>query len=1217
MSARRMLSCLAIAAIASLTRGVVAQAPQPALDFANAWFAMALPEKDDPDAVAAAGLRSVDGIRGTAFAHHLVRQVYDLVGVLQRPADLLPAIERLLAQRDLHGALRDQLQWLRFRLLRASGRIAEAVAADPVAALPKSWLCVGPFGDGGDHHANVPYPPELSPWTASSEFAGFEGSVRPRVVQRGIGSAMVEPNDPARGSGCYYSLLRVEAAVPVQGLLQLWSAGGLQVFVNGAAIAYIEASFGDGRADFVVPVALAQGVNHVLVKSCTNGDAAFELVFADARGAPLPGLQWIAADAPMTACAAAVPATEPVPPTGVDALLAAAQSVEGDQRVTLQLAAGLVACVRGPHDLPLQLVDELAPPADPARRLLLGQLVRGARRMPEELRNRRARALEEAAFRGLPDEHWGVLSAHVGLLEEQDQRERALRLLWAAVDAGRAGPQTFELLLGVAQRARFWAERAVILQRWRHALPNDPRPLHELARDLSRRGATAHARDAAVAGLRLRPDLAESLGFVFWLCCDLQDLQTAEQLLELTMPTDLLDTSMGHTRRLWDASAAERSDDAARWLQLLDELQRSGDCDAGRLRSFANDLLAQGHTEQAVQMYRRSLERDADAVEVRQTLQRLDAAPRLGGDLERFRHDGDAAIAAFTATEREANAPATLLIDQQLVEVFADGSSLVEMHRLRRINDPSGVEEYKTASDAAAADELLALRTVTVDGTSYIPTRVDKTFAMPRLAPGVFIEERYRDFVAAEPDGRPRVPEFLLGSFDENVLLAELVVVVPAGVVLDLRERNDPGEPESIDLDGGRRALRWRRSDVLRLLPDRNMPALGELVPVVGAGVDVSVFAELRSDAHRIEQTTWPTPPVAASAAELLVGIDEAAAQFAALHTFCHGEIEAARSRSVTETLLNRKGDRQELLMALARAAGFELEVARCESVRADLVGSTGSLFRDGEYLYDMPCARLRKDGVVRWVFLDVPRHAPADRMPPERAGAGAVLLSANGLQLLRLPSTDERMQGFEIDGVGKLDGERLELQVTARMGGDSGYGAAEHFQRQPVNQQRQFARQFLSSLFPQWQVQSAELVPFVAGERLAVRGTVRSRAVQSDGDREHLPIPLPPSKLLGALGDRPGRSTPMRLTTDLGLTTRLRIDLGDRAVTALPTPTMLQRQCLDYLQDVRLEDGALIVERRLQVRPGTIPPGLLPDWMRWLQEVERAEQSRLELRTR
>src|SRR5690606_4505324 len=66
MSARRMLSCLAIAALASLTRGVVAQAPQPALDFANAWFAMALPEKDDPDAVAAAGLRSVDGIRGTA-----------------------------------------------------------------------------------------------------------------------------------------------------------------------------------------------------------------------------------------------------------------------------------------------------------------------------------------------------------------------------------------------------------------------------------------------------------------------------------------------------------------------------------------------------------------------------------------------------------------------------------------------------------------------------------------------------------------------------------------------------------------------------------------------------------------------------------------------------------------------------------------------------------------------------------------------------------------------------------------------------------------------------------------------------------------------------------------------------------------------------------------------------------------------------------------------
>jgi hypothetical protein len=95
--------------------------------------------------------------------------------------------------------------------------------------------------------------------------------MQPRIVTRDNGQPAADPADPARGDkGCYYALHRIDAAAVTQCYLALWSRGALEVFVNGALIAMLDPALGDGRTNHVVPVGLAQGHNHVLIKTCSR-----------------------------------------------------------------------------------------------------------------------------------------------------------------------------------------------------------------------------------------------------------------------------------------------------------------------------------------------------------------------------------------------------------------------------------------------------------------------------------------------------------------------------------------------------------------------------------------------------------------------------------------------------------------------------------------------------------------------------------------------------------------------------------------------------------------------------------------------------------------------------------------------------------------------------------------------------------------------------------
>ncbi|MBL8727968.1 MAG: hypothetical protein JNM25_06025 [Planctomycetes bacterium] len=1204
-----------VVSVLLLAQATRAQAPAAAGTFARAYLNVVAPAVDDPDAIARDALTALADCRSAGYAARLVGLLAGERERLQRPAELLPAVDALLAADDLHGLLLSQLRWYRYHLLLAAARPADAARVDPCAGLPRSYLCVGPFGGAADHFLGVAFAPELQPWADAAVFASEQGPRRARVAALGIAVSAPDPADPAEPrDGCYYALHRVEAANETQCYLALWSRGALEVFVNGTAVAALD-PIDDGCNDHTVPVALAAGVNHVLVKTCTRDQRTFELRYVDARWRPQPGLRDVPAGAPLAPMPAAIAAALPPFPSPEQELRSALAAATAAQRIDLQLALGLTSEQFGPREEPLLQITDLVP-TDPQRQLAAAVLWRRIDPVPEEIRNARARALEEAAARQLDDSCWAMLRATVGLLEEGDRREEALDRLWRAVDAGRAGPATFRLLAGVADRAKFAPERRPLLDRWRQALPNDPEPRIALARDWYRAGATAEAAAIGAEAIRLRPDLLDNLGAAWRPAIDRGDVATASELCRLAMPPELYTADAGLQPLLWQVANAQRDADPDRFAELLGQVVAHPQANAGRLRHAADQLLQRGLVAPAIAAYAAALQRAPDELRVRRTLCRLRGEPEPGSDFARFRRDGDAAIAAFTAGEREASAPATTLIDQRIVEVFADGSRLTEVHELRRLNDPSAVEQYGDASAPARADEVLLLRTIAPDGQEFVPVRIKEGYTMPRLEPGAFVEWRYRDFESAPADGALAVPEFLFASANEHLLLSELVVIQPQGAALELRSRNFAGDPERVDLGDGREARRYTVHDSLRLQQENAMPAFADLVPVVAGGRDGEAAAALRQHRHNVLAAAQPTPPIRAEVAALLEGVTDPTAQLRALHAFCQRDITPAQSRSATETLMRKKGNPTDLLLAMLRTADFELEPALCESIRQELITGEGALFYDPEAFFDDRCVRVQKPGLApTWVFYGTPRHYPAGAVPPQRARGGALVWTDAGIEATSLPGSDEHQQHLEVQATGTLQRDGIEIEATVTMRGDEGFRAAEYFLRQPANTRRQFARQFAQGVWSGWQVQQAELDRLEAGRPVSVRATLRRRGPQADGDRLLLSMPLPSSRFLAMAGARPDRQVPMRLTSDVLLAWDLRLELGDLHLTELPPPVTLQSGPLVFVQELRREGTALVLRRRATMGAGTIAVAKLGDWMQLLQQVERAEDQSLGFR--
>ncbi len=1193
-------------------------AQEPTLPLAQALLDAQAPARDDPSA-------QVEQLLDAAFAAPRAPAAGLLAAeALQRLDDWAPSVPpaRWLADHrpagPLHGQLQDALRQIGWQLARG-GRGPKVDPPFPDHA--RRVVVVGPFGDAGRYWLDVPFAADGSFPALGTACAGRFGEIAPRIVVRDDDRDDFTLQAEERPQpGCHYLLWRVRAGVATAGFLEIDYRGAYLCRVDGIEIGRAEPYLEPTPPLRHLALRLLPGEHRIVVKTGDDAEAPIALRLVDAAGVPLPQLTEVAPDAPADAVPGerADPRDQTTFRDGLESFAQAASAIsDAETLATLRVASAWVASRTGAVDRALQLLQALdqQPPTGTAARFALAELWLRAAQVPEEQRTQKARALEQAAIAAVPPTHHRALLARVRDLEEKDQREAALRLLRAAIDAGRAGPATFAATHAVLRRLNFLAEEGALLRQWQAAVPTDPQPLALLADRLRDQGDSEHAFAMAQAAFALRPFQERMRRRAFDLALDRSDFPAARAIIDRSTPADCTGADR-RTRQQNLASVALRAGETGSLRQNLEAIAADAGANAATLTQCAERWLQAGDDAAASKAIAASLQRDPDQPQLRNLLERLGGASAPGRDFARFRRDGDAAITGFAVGASEHDASTTLLIDQRIDELLSDGSLLTEVHELRRINDLQGVEALRTATDPARADELLLLRTVGTDGHTYLPNRVDGSFAMPRLEPGAFVEWRYRRRTRA-PGAEPwRVDEFLFDSHQEPLRLTEWVLITPTAAHGELRQRNLTATARTVPLDDGRTATVLTRENVARQPEESSPPPAEEVLAVASYGEDASPWPTLRQRRVALLARTRPTPPIAEFARTLLAGCPDDRARLERIHDYCQQEIADGDASDATEILLRKKGSRFLLTIALLRAGDVAVEPAACMRATSALTGEAEPLFAGDDPTPAMAARALPAAATPVWLFADTPRYWPLGAIPAHRAGVLAYLIRADAAEQLRLPASNASPRLVTIDGTCTLSDTAVVVRAHAGIGDFTGFAIAEQLRRRTADVQKIAARQIGQQLFADWRIRSAAAVGLEPGGKpIALDLELQRAAPQADGSRWLLPLPLPPADLRQTFGDRDERTLPLRQQQDVELRTHIVIDTGpDRELADLPPPLLVSFALLDYQLTFARRDQQVVVDRHLRVHAGTIDVALYADWIHWLAVIDRREQERLVL---
>ena len=1171
---------------------------------ARAFVAAQAPATDDPDQVAADLVAAGLAHARSPIAGFLVAEAGRYVGIIQDPQRLLTQLDGAASAKS-HGLCLQETAILRWRLLRALGRDAGRF---PVFGHAESMLACGPFGDPGDHYVGVAFAPELEFPAAGATFEGRGGEARCVVLSRRGDSRGVDLAQPPRWlAGCQYGRWRIQVAADTEGFLEIEHDGDFQVFVDGKEVLRLErwrrtTSFRQHQG-----LHLPAGGHEIVVKTATNGRSFVCLRVVDGEGHALAGVQ-TAADEGFTPAATAASATKATFVTGEAMLARLASAMDAD--ATLRLAAVLAALREGNQDRALDLAAPLraTPPTDGTLALATARVLR-LLPLPDELRKAEARKLEEAAFATLPPTHHAARLARAALAEEQDRREDALQIL---AEHAAPGPETHARRCDVLRNLKFFGELDAALHAFAAACPRDCRPPGQLAADRAGTRATAHLLELRQRSLALRKDQP---GLAQAACRDaiaLGRFDDAAKLLELAFPTVGDAPTVSRLRMQLDLAHARG--DARTKSAVRQQLFEHAAIDAEVL----HDLAAAYHQDGDAVASAACLERARELGGARHgdaswRLDRGGAAATIDA-LASLRRDGRMLALAFQAGEREQGSSTTVLLDQRIAVMQPDGSSVTEVHSLRRINDQAGVERFGEKLGLGGVGEVLLVRTLDAEGNESIPSRIDGDYSLTRLQPGAFVEWRYRDHQGAPGDGELAQSPFHFGAEDEPCVLAELVLVPPSGRG-ELRTRG-LGEPVArTPLADGRTALTFTRSNLPAMPKEQFLPPMLELLPSAEIGEDSTPFPVLRNHRAQLGRRTRTVQPLLDAAAVAIAGTTTPREQAFAIWAFCQERIEDGNADGALETLLRKKGSRFLLAIAMMRAAGLQVVPMACTGMRPELGDGTASLFTDTEPVQLPGAMLLLPDGTRVPMFVDTPRHWPLGMVPAQRGGTRAILIHDDRFEPTTLPAATGGSQRMTVRGDATLRGKDLVLTATAELGDIPGYTLAERLRQQKEAVQKQAARQIAQQIFPGFRVESARFVGTDKGKPLAVEATLKGTGVQKNGDRFVVPLPLPPTKFATSYGDRAERTMPWRLPVDLDSDWDVTFDPGtELRLAKAPTSIVCECEPLHFDQRITLLDGRVRIQRTVRMHAATRPAVAFADWLRTLGDADRAEAATIEL---
>ncbi len=1215
---RALTSCIILlGSLCHLARPAQCQSPDKAmLELAEALIEAEIPARDNPDRIVSQLLNAARGSASSSATKLAIDMASGYAQFLADPAAALANLDGYL-QLDPHPLAAQSAKAMRQQLLRRAGNLNPEEAERLFTGYASQVIAVGPFGDEGDFYTGVPFRPEIAFPEQSEELAGRYAAITSYPVSRTPRSIFLSlPRLGSTEKGCYYGLHQLHSDAAQPAYLEIDSPGSIEVFVNGELRTRVDRLSGPQKRIVYLPIRLLAGANQVLVKTTTNRSPTFSLRYLDARGAKLEACRELANDRIHPLLAADREDAQQLPPfvDPCSALASAAKAAPDDAR--LQIACMLAAYRCGDRNLGLTILRSFEASAPADQRLCLA-LARGydlANRLPEEVRRNRSKSLLEAARLALPEHSWAVIRQS-RLLSGEDQQEAAIRLLRDEIAAGRGGPEIYSQLHAILSGLRFGAEAEELRELWAAATPHDARPQLARSRSLSRGGQKHAALEVLLSFLGTVPGDPAARR---------QAMDIALEIGELAVASKLVGSFLAESRQLarkleLQLRLAKAKGDGDRVAELSIELANLPEANAQQLRRAGRELMSHGLRREALLAYRRSLGMDSAQTSLRRLIARLEEGGEEYPLIAKYRYSSTELLAGFESAERERSAPSSLVLDQMIIRYYEDAGSVTETHQIRRINDLRGVEAHEQAEQAANAGEVISLRTIGRDGLSYLPSRVAGSFSMPRLAPGVFIEEEYRDF-SPSPGANPvRGTTFFFQSQDEPFLLSELVVILPPNARGSFRVRNFTGEVIEEELGDGYRAHIYRMRDVPRILPEPNSPDPQDVLPVVAFGEDRSLTAIPRAMHARLRAQLATNPLLEDQAAEICRGLGSDLQKAATIYDFVQEKIQDGNGNgSPTATLLRGQGDRFQVYLALLCAADLPLQLAIAAPAHESLSAQPEPFFL-GEDIYPLPAAEILPGTPEAFtVYAGSPRYAPMGTISGHLMGAPMLRLSLGGQELSRLPSGDRSEgMGWHVRASLRLDASgKASLEARAEIGGDSGLQLAEQIRKLQANRRDMVAGSLAGQMFQGWTVESARLGAMEPGKGLSLEASlVKRQALSPAGSEFLMGLPISPTNLFASYGGPSERNQALQLSGFLHSSWEVEIDPGKGyRLAEIPESSRVLHPLLDHELNFSLEGQKLHLRLSLTRRPGRLAANRYPEWRQLLRRLDLAESGQIRL---
>ena len=1164
----------------------------------------------------------------TPLAEALAQNLITLARQQKESGKTWKAILDLSQDKKLHGLARLALRKGAYSYKVMTGKFPEAIQEDPSKEyLSRGWA-IGPFGGRDTNFTGVVFGVESNPVDLAQTFQGRFGKVGWRKVKRSQGSTGISlaPQVPQGSTkGCQYGFFQVSSLQQAKAYLELRTVGSFEAWWNGQSIGSVNRSLSPTPLTLYFPIGVAKGWNHLLVKTTSTSTSSITLRICDAQGNKLQGLREEEGKTIHNHGTAPAPKTPFVQAKNYLTQAFQRGKKQKQQRPYLQAVLGLFLGTQAEYDRGLRLAKEAFAqnPKDLSLRSAYIQAWSRARHIPSDLRRSAIRKALELDDKTVLSNRF-LFRNRVQRLYADDQKEEALKLCKKGEVQHPSALITWSMELDILSKMGWRGSYSKLLNELLAKNPHNPSLI------LKKVNWFDNYENTKGALALLQNELKDFPGRTDYLRAA---LGLSRQLQKDDLTNDLLKRLHWRNPKGYKAlkAFAEEAETQGRYADALaisdnypEEIKKS----PSYLAWKGDILFSMGRTDEALTAMEEARRLDPERQLLREQIATIKGTEEFPEFLP-FEVDGMAEIAAFTERPEDRSAPSTLVVDQMLVRVYRDGSFVGEVYQVRRINDQKGIELHKEDSEAAGAEELLDVRTIHRDGSSYAPHLVKNSFQMPQMEPGCFLLHHYRNYEGAPREKLMDFTKFYFQAKDEPFRFSRLVVLLPKDQDLGhFVLRNFPQKEVRKQEVGNLIAWIFEKKDMPRLETERYAPPLEQLVPWVTFGKEADIQPTIRSRRMNLLARTYPYLEIREKAAKLCKGKEGDLAKAKAIHTFvnehCPDASQRPGSPDPVSVLLKGEGERFFLELSLLRAQGISWTPALIHPVPPELDNNPDPLF-DPNSFWVYPAVQVKpKNGPKYWLMPGTARYFPFGRPIPQLGrnplgGAPALLLEGDAGTLIRMPKGDLMdLAPSIIKAKLTLKGSDGILEASLRFPGLQGFSLKELVKARPTNVRKLIAQQLAGRTFPGFRLQKA-VFPDIERKGTPLRielRLLRRDLVDTIGGRFSIPPLLPPMGLTRSFGGRQTRKLPLDLKIFAVNDFTLEIDPGEYALMGIPKGLLVRKFIIDFAETIQpIGKKGISIHRRFFLLPGMVKPDRYQEFLGTCRKIDEEGRGRIYLR--